>query len=170
MSVDDVDSHNGWVGDILETQGTALNYPIIADPDKKVSDLYDMIHPNANAMVTVRSVFIIDPFLDEQIFDSYLASIPAGISVRLLAHKYGNLLKPAVQKFSAQHGNSIKVRVSPEFHDRIVFVDNLSCWVMGQSIKDAAKAKPTYLLPLPADIANLKLGHYETIWNVAAVL
>ena len=61
LSVDDVDSHNGWVGDILETQGTALNYPIIADPDKKVSDLYDMIHPNANAMVTVRSVFIIDP-------------------------------------------------------------------------------------------------------------
>ncbi len=61
FSVDDVDSHNGWVGDILETQGSALNYPIIADPDKKVSDLYDMIHPNANAMVTVRSVFIIDP-------------------------------------------------------------------------------------------------------------
>jgi thioredoxin-dependent peroxiredoxin len=58
LSVDDVDSHNGWVGDILETQGSALNYPIIADPDKKVSDLYDMIHPNANAMVTVRSVFI----------------------------------------------------------------------------------------------------------------
>jgi thioredoxin-dependent peroxiredoxin len=61
LSVDDVDSHHSWVGDILETQGSALNYPIIADPDKKVSDLYDMIHPNANAMVTVRSVFIIDP-------------------------------------------------------------------------------------------------------------
>jgi alkyl hydroperoxide reductase subunit AhpC len=61
LSVDDVDSHNSWVGDIEETQGTALNYPILADPDKKVSDLYDMIHPNANAMVTVRSVFIIDP-------------------------------------------------------------------------------------------------------------
>jgi thioredoxin-dependent peroxiredoxin len=60
LSVDDVESHNGWVGDIEETQGTALNYPILADPDKKVSDLYDMIHPNANAKVTVRSVFIID--------------------------------------------------------------------------------------------------------------
>jgi thioredoxin-dependent peroxiredoxin len=60
LSVDDVESHNGWVGDIEETQGTALNYPILADPDKKVSDLYDMIHPNANAKVTVRSVFVID--------------------------------------------------------------------------------------------------------------
>jgi alkyl hydroperoxide reductase subunit AhpC len=61
LSVDDVDSHNGWVGDIEETQGTKLNYPILADPDKKVSDLYDMIHPNANAKVTVRTVFVIDP-------------------------------------------------------------------------------------------------------------
>jgi thioredoxin-dependent peroxiredoxin len=60
LSVDDVNSHNGWVGDIEETQGTKLNYPILADPDKKVSDLYDMIHPNANAKLTVRSVFIID--------------------------------------------------------------------------------------------------------------
>jgi alkyl hydroperoxide reductase subunit AhpC len=61
LSVDDVESHNGWIGDIEETQGTAVNYPIIADDDKKVSDLYGMIHPNADAKVTVRSVFIIDP-------------------------------------------------------------------------------------------------------------
>jgi alkyl hydroperoxide reductase subunit AhpC len=61
LSVDDVDSHKGWIGDIEETQSTAVNYPIIADADKKVSDLYGMIHPNANAKVTVRSVFVIDP-------------------------------------------------------------------------------------------------------------
>jgi len=61
LSVDDVDSHKGWVGDIEETQNTTLNYPILADPDRKVSDLYDMIHPNANNTLTVRSVFIIDP-------------------------------------------------------------------------------------------------------------
>lgn len=61
LSVDDVDSHNGWVGDIEETQSTTLNYPILADADKKVSDLYDMIHPNAAANITVRSVFVIDP-------------------------------------------------------------------------------------------------------------
>jgi alkyl hydroperoxide reductase subunit AhpC len=61
LSVDDVDSHKGWVGDIEETQSTTLNYPILADPDRKVSDLYDMIHPNANNTLTVRTVFIIDP-------------------------------------------------------------------------------------------------------------
>lgn len=61
LSVDDVDSHMGWVGDIEDTQNTKLNYPILADPDRVVSDLYDMIHPNANAMLTVRTVFVIDP-------------------------------------------------------------------------------------------------------------
>jgi thioredoxin-dependent peroxiredoxin len=61
LSVDDVESHKGWVGDIEETQNATLNYPILADPDRKVSDLYDMIHPNANNTLTVRSVFIIDP-------------------------------------------------------------------------------------------------------------
>ncbi|MBF2090876.1 MAG: peroxiredoxin [Synechococcales cyanobacterium K44_A2020_017] len=61
LSVDDVDSHKGWVCDIEETQSTALNYPILADPDRTVSDLYDMIHPNASNTLTVRTVFIIDP-------------------------------------------------------------------------------------------------------------
>ncbi|WP_218080507.1 peroxiredoxin [Anthocerotibacter panamensis] len=61
LSVDDVASHKGWAGDIEETQGAALNFPILADPDRKVSDLYDMIHPNANNTLTVRSVFVIDP-------------------------------------------------------------------------------------------------------------
>ncbi|NJK40798.1 MAG: peroxiredoxin [Acaryochloridaceae cyanobacterium SU_2_1] len=60
LSVDDAQSHAGWIGDINETQCTTVNYPILADADKKVSDLYDMIHPNANAKVTVRTVFIID--------------------------------------------------------------------------------------------------------------
>lgn len=61
LSVDDVKSHKGWIGDIEETQSTKLNYPILADPDRKVSDLYGMIHPSANNTLTVCSVFIIDP-------------------------------------------------------------------------------------------------------------
>jgi alkyl hydroperoxide reductase subunit AhpC len=61
LSVDDTESHAGWIGDINETQRVNVNYPILADADKKVSDLYDMIHPNANAKVTVRTVFVIDP-------------------------------------------------------------------------------------------------------------
>jgi len=60
LSVDPLEDHRGWAGDIEETQGTALNFPLLADADRSVSDLYDMIHPNANDTLTVRSVFIID--------------------------------------------------------------------------------------------------------------
>jgi thioredoxin-dependent peroxiredoxin len=59
LSVDPVDSHLEWEKDIEETQGEAVNFPMIADPDRKVADLYDMIHPNANDTLTVRSVFVI---------------------------------------------------------------------------------------------------------------
>ena len=61
VSVDDVKSHNGWVKDIEETQGAKLNFPILGDADKKVSTLYDMIHPDISDTTTVRSVFVIDP-------------------------------------------------------------------------------------------------------------
>ena len=61
LSVDDAESHKGWIGDINETQNTNVDYPILADGDKKVSDLYDMIHPNADDKVTIRTVFVIDP-------------------------------------------------------------------------------------------------------------
>ena len=60
LSVDPLDSHNDWAGDIEETQGAALNFPLIADSDRAVADAYDMIHPNANDTLTVRSVFVID--------------------------------------------------------------------------------------------------------------
>ena len=61
ISVDPLDSHKGWAPDIAEVGGTALNFPIIADPEHKVSELYDMIHPGEGDTSTVRSVFIIDP-------------------------------------------------------------------------------------------------------------
>ncbi|MGB1548586.1 MAG: peroxiredoxin [Alphaproteobacteria bacterium] len=61
LSVDSVDSHKDWAKDIAETQGTALNFPIIADPDRKVAKLYDMMHPAHDEVYTVRTVFIIDP-------------------------------------------------------------------------------------------------------------
>lgn len=59
LSVDGLESHKGWISDINETQGTEVNFPIIADENRKVSDLYDMIHPNSNENFTVRSVFVI---------------------------------------------------------------------------------------------------------------
>jgi alkyl hydroperoxide reductase subunit AhpC len=74
LSVDPVDSHKNWAGDIEETQGTALNFPLIADADRKVSDLYDMIHPNANDTFTVRSVYVIGPDKKVKLMITYPAS------------------------------------------------------------------------------------------------
>ena len=74
LSVDPVDSHKGWVNDINETQSCSVNYPIIADPEKKIAGMYDMIHPNALNNLTVRSVFVIAPDKTVKLTITYPAS------------------------------------------------------------------------------------------------
>ena len=74
LSVDPVDKHHQWIDDINDTQNTTVNFPILADSDRKVSELYDMIHPNASATLTVRSLFIIDPQKKVRLIITYPAS------------------------------------------------------------------------------------------------
>lgn len=74
LSIDPVDSHEGWARDIEETQGTALNFPLIADHDRKVSDLLDLIHPKASDTTTVRTVLVIDPAKKLRLTLTYPAS------------------------------------------------------------------------------------------------
>src|SRR6476469_2987885 len=74
LSVDPLESHVGWEKDIEETQGTAVNFPVIADADRKVSDLYGMIHPNANDTFTVRSVYVVGPDKKIKLTITYPAS------------------------------------------------------------------------------------------------
>lgn len=74
LSVDPVDAHKKWVKDINETQNTKINFPILADADRSVSDLYDMIHPNADNTATVRSVFVIGPDKTIKLTITYPAS------------------------------------------------------------------------------------------------
>ena len=74
LSVDDVESHHGWINDINETQHTTVNFPILADKDRKVSTLFDFIHPNASETLTVRSLVIIDPNKKVRLIITYPAS------------------------------------------------------------------------------------------------
>lgn len=74
VSVDPIDSHHGWIKDINETQNTNVNFPIIADPERKVAELYDMIHPNASEKFTVRSLFVIGPDKKVKLTITYPAS------------------------------------------------------------------------------------------------
>jgi len=74
LSVDPLESHKGWIADIEDTQGAKISYPIIADGDRKVASLYDMIHPETNDTFTVRSVFFIDPNKKVRAMITYPAS------------------------------------------------------------------------------------------------
>ena len=74
VSVDPLDKHEGWIKDINETQNTTVNFPLIADPERKVATLYDMIHPNASATATVRSLFVIGPDKLVKLIITYPAS------------------------------------------------------------------------------------------------
>ncbi len=74
LSVDGVANHKGWISDINETQNTSVEFPIIADEDRTVANLYDMIHPNASETFTVRSLFIIGPDKKVKLFITYPAS------------------------------------------------------------------------------------------------
>jgi thioredoxin-dependent peroxiredoxin len=74
LSVDPVDSHTRWINDINDTQGVEVSFPILADADRKVSGLYDLIHPNASTTATVRSLFVIDPAKKVRLIITYPAS------------------------------------------------------------------------------------------------
>ena len=74
LSVDPAESHRKWINDINETQHTTVTFPIIADADRKVSELYDLIHPKASATATVRSLFVIDPAKKVRLIITYPAS------------------------------------------------------------------------------------------------
>ena len=116
------------------------------------------------------SLLIVDPYIDDTIFDAYLSAVPKTVAIRLLVERYSAKVKVAAQRFAAQNGNPIEARRSPSFHDRVIFVDISECWVLGMSIRKAAESKPTYLAPLSPDIAVLKLSHYEQIWSNATAI
>lgn len=159
----------------------AIIHRVIADLELKVpaktqeefgsGDVYDFFRALNNVIATAESsIFIVDPYLDSTVFDHYLTSRQEGVSVKLLTNNNANSLLPSKEKYIAQFGDVLEVRKSKKLHDRIIFIDGYVCWLIGQSIKDAAKAKPTYLVQSPPDIVPAKLESYNEIWASAAIL
>lgn len=147
-----------------------LELRLPAQPDQVFGPgaVYDFLKTLRDLLASAtQSIFIVDPYLDEQIFDAYLATVSQGVTVRLLAHKGTAALKPAVAAFIAQNRMAVEARSSASIHDRIVILDDRSCWVLGSSINNAAKSKPTYLAPLDASTTQLKKVVYEQIWTAA---
>jgi hypothetical protein len=152
-----------------------LELRVLSDPEPDRAfgpgAVYDFLKTLRDLLASAtQSIFIIDPYLDEQVFDAYLATISPTVVVRLLTGKVPLALRPAVAKFIAQTKMSIATRSSELIHDRVIFLDEHSCWVLGQSIKDAAKSKPTYLAPMDSNTTQLKKAMYEQIWGGAKPL
>lgn len=111
-------------------------------------------------------VFLVDAYADEEALNLYLKKIPTNIKIRILTNKpQGNFITVA-QKFKAKPKVAFEVRQSKDCHDRVFFVDD-SCWVMGQSLKNAGK-KPTYLIKIESYDLFRKV--FEDLWNTASVL
>jgi hypothetical protein len=143
---------------ILEISEPQKEEKIYAPGDQYAlyKDLKDII---ANAK---SEVFIIDPYANEEIFDLYLEKVDLRVNIRFFTKDPSIPLKVVISKFANKPNVNFQAKSSPNIHDRVIFIDSTYCWVLGQSIKDAASKKPTYLIPVDSlvDMKNL----YEDLW------
>jgi hypothetical protein len=135
-------------------------------PEREITGAYEagdeyQFYRDVKAIVgfATRDLFIVDNYLDTQLFDVYMDGVNTAMAVRVLTNQVGEQLRIVAEKF-AKRGN-FELRSSKDVHDRVVFSDD-RCWVIGQSIKDAAKKKPTYIVE-HAGAAAMK-GIYDSIW------
>jgi alkyl hydroperoxide reductase subunit AhpC len=116
LSVDTGERHSGWAADIQETQGQTLNFPVIADHDRKVSDLYGMVHPDADPSVTVRSVFVIDPNKKIRLILTYPPST---------GRNFNEILR-VIDSLQLTDGHKVATPVNWKDGDDVIIVPSLS--------------------------------------------
>jgi hypothetical protein len=112
-------------------------------------------------------IFIVDNYMSTEIFELYAVVVQPGITFRLLTDQLRGNLEAVAKKYAASH--SVELRTGPDVHDRHVFIDDRG-WTVGQSIKDAARKKPTYMVELSTNLMPTVQKIYEDIWNRAAVV
>ncbi|ALM81876.1 peroxiredoxin [Bordetella sp. N] len=140
LSVDPVDSHAKWIDDINETQNTTVNFPILADDDRKVAELYDMIHPNASVTATVRSVFIIDPNKKVRLTLTYPAST---------GRNFNEILR-VIDSLQLTDSHSVATPVNWQDGDDVIIVPSLKDEeVIKQKFPKGYKAVRPYLRITP---------------------
>ncbi|MYZ43227.1 peroxiredoxin [Schauerella aestuarii] len=140
LSVDAAASHVKWIDDINETQSTTVNFPILADEDRKVSTLYDMIHPNANTTLTVRSVFIVDPQKKVRLTLTYPAST---------GRNFNEILR-VIDSLQLTDSHSVATPVNWEDGDDVIIVPSLKDEdVIKQKFPKGYKAVRPYLRVTP---------------------
>ena len=139
LSVDAVDSHKGWMKDIAEVTGHAVNFPLIADSDRKVSDLYDMIHPNANDTLTVRSVFVISPDNKVKLMLTYPAST---------GRNFDELLR-SIDSLQLTAAHSVATPADWKHGEDVIIASSLSDEDARKKFPEGWDAKKPYLRVVP---------------------
>lgn len=126
------------------------------------SDFEDTL---STLILTVNECLLItDIFLDPEILQIYLAKLESTVGVRLLVSEYSENLPAAVETMQAQSGLAIEVRVAPAVQDRLIFIDDLSCWMPVHSLKNTEKTMSNGLVPLSLDLSKIKRDYYEALW------
>ncbi len=110
------------------------------------------------------SIFFVDPYVDEGLFNLYVGKVPVTVALRVLSNKIGANVEAVAKKYA--RGRNLELRLSAEIHDRAIFLDQRG-WVTGQSIKDSANNKPTYLIEIGAPLLTTSRGIHNRIWNTA---
>ncbi|MFG1279216.1 peroxiredoxin [Xanthobacter autotrophicus] len=135
LSVDTIENHPAWVGDIKDATGASLNFPLIADSDKKVSDLYDLIHPNASDTATVRSVFIIGPDKKLKLSLTYPAST---------GRNFDEILR-VVDSLQLTAKHSVATPVNWKHGEDVIIVPSISDEAAKEKFPDGWKTVKPYL-------------------------
>ena len=132
ISVDPIESHNGWAQDIAEVGGTDLNFPLIADSDRKVSELYDMIHPGEGDTSTVRSVFIVDPKNKVRLILTYPKSV---------GRNFGEIVR-VIDALQLTDAAPVSTPVNWQPGDRIIVAPTMSTDDARQRFEDVEEVRP----------------------------
>lgn len=132
ISVDPIESHNGWAQDIAEVGGTDLNFPLIADSDRKVSELYDMIHPGEGDTSTVRSVFIVDPKNKVRLILTYPKSV---------GRNFGEILR-VIDALQLTDAAPVSTPVDWQPGDRIIVAPTMSTDDARKRFEDVEEVRP----------------------------
>ena len=143
-------------------------------PEEEIQSVYESgdqyaFYRDLSSLVQVatRDILIIDAYLDEDLFNLYVSKVPDGAAVRILSNRIGANVQTVARMYAKSR--YLELRSSADIHDRTVFVDQRG-WVIGQSIKDAAKKKPTYLIELGEPLLTVSRDKYGRIWTSATVV
>jgi len=165
----------GQISDAIEE----LRLDLTLSGQNNIGNVYDVgevytLYTDLKKIIGAASmeILVVDPYFSGEAFDDYLSTITSRKTVKVLMAKAKDAkeVMTRARKHVRQYGTNIEVRKNRKLHDRLVMVDDSDCWIVGASIKDAAARSPTYLLPLPPDLALKKRSIYSGMWDRGVVL